>query len=312
MGSRSNMAKALSLDDLRLVRAIGSAGSLSGAAKVLGLDHSSAFRRLTAIEARLGTRLFERARDGYTPTDAGHVAIEAAGPVLADLEVLERRLAGMDRRPSGRVRVTTADSLVDLLCGVIAELRPAHPEIVVELIVANAFLALRGRDSDIAVRPAAAVPDNLVGRRVATVATAAYCSTSYLSRIAQKPRGSALAEHSWVGFDESLSHLASARWIEENVRYENIGFRADSVLAAAAAARAGLGVAALPCYLGDPDPGLERLHPPFPEFVVPLWVLTHPDLRPVPRIRTLVTSLAAGIRKRRDRIEGIVHGRKHG
>ena len=308
MSSPSNAARALSLDDLRLVRAIGSAGSLSGAARALNLDHSSAFRRLAAVEARLGTRLFERARDGYTPTDAGQIAIEAAGPVLDDLENLERRLAGMDHRSSGIVRVTTTDTLVDLLCGVIAELRSTHPEIVIDLVVSNAFLPLRWRDSDIAVRPAAVIPDYLVGRRIATVATAPYCSATYLSRLSEKANGLPLAEHSWIGFDASLSHLASARWIKENIRKENIEFRTDSVLAVAAAARAGLGVAALPCYLGDLDPALERLHPPLPEFAVPLWVVTHPDLRRVARIRTIVTSLAARVGKLRYVIEGTAKG----
>src|SRR4051794_16437719 len=106
------------LEDLRLVRAIGEAGTLTVAAHRLGVDHSTAFRRLGAVEKRLGVHLFERARDGYTPTHAGEAAIAAAVRILDDLE---HRLAGEDLRPSGVVRLTTTDTLLELIAPILAE-----------------------------------------------------------------------------------------------------------------------------------------------------------------------------------------------
>ena len=138
-------------DDLRLVFAIGAAGTLSGGARRIGIDHSTAFRRLGALEGRLGVRLFDRARDGYAATPAGEAIIREAARFDDVVNALERRLAGEDLRPSGTVRVTTTDTLVDVLAPEMARFRTTHPEITIELVVANAFLSLTRRDADIAL-----------------------------------------------------------------------------------------------------------------------------------------------------------------
>ncbi|WP_454621863.1 LysR family transcriptional regulator [Bradyrhizobium cenepequi] len=294
------MRETFSLDDLRLIRAIGTAGTLTGAARLLRVDHSTAFRRLGAIEVRLGAKLFERARDGYTPTSAGEMAIATGAHILAGLADLEQRLVGEDLRPAGTVRVTTTDTLVDLMSPVLAELRAEHPAIAVELTVANQFFTLTKREADIALRPAAEAPEQLAGRRLARVATAPYASSMYLRRNGKKP----LAEYHWLGFDESLSHLRSARWMAAHLPAERIVFRADSLLALRSAARAGLGVAALPCYLADKVPELRRVESPIPEMEGALWLLTHPDLRKVARIRTVLDLMAGALARQRGLIEG--------
>jgi DNA-binding transcriptional LysR family regulator len=288
-------------EDLRLVRAIGEAGALTGAARRLGIDHSTAFRRLGALEARLGVRLFARARDGYTPTPAGEATVAAAERMLADLADLERRLAGEDLRPSGTVRVTTTDTLLDFLAPLFASFRAAHPEITVEIVAANAFLTLTRRDADVAIRPAAAAPENLVGRRVAGLATALYAAPEYVARHADR---SDLRSHDWISPDESLAHLGSAKWIQSEVPPERIVCRGNSLLALRAAARGGMGVAPLPCYLADPDPALRRVHPPLLEMESALWLLTHPDLRRVTRIRALLDFVSGWLIDRRQLIEG--------
>lgn len=193
------------------------------------------------------------------------------------------------------------DTLVPLITPIFAGLRAEHPEITIELMVSNAFFSLTKRDADIAVRPAAAAPDNFVGRRLAALATAPYAATAYL---AGKRRHSALLEHDWLGFDGSLQHLASAKWVSARAEAERIVYRASSLLALKTAADAGMGVAALPCYLGDSDCTLERVHPPLKELEDSLWLLTHPDLRRVARIRTVLDFLAGAFAKRRDLIEG--------
>jgi DNA-binding transcriptional LysR family regulator len=295
------MQDALGLDDLRLIRAIGAAGSLTGAARRLRVDHSTAFRRLGIIEKRVGARLFERARNGYTPTAAGELAIAATTNILSDLDDLERRLAGEDLRPSGIVRVTTTDTLLELIGPILAALRSERPEIMVELVVDNAFFNLTRRDADVAIRPMTSAPDHLVGRRIASVATALYAAPEYLAR---QRDATGLSAHAWIGFEESLSHLRSAKWVDANIDRSRVVYRANSVLALQVAARSGMGVAALPCYLADPDSGLRRLRPPLADMEVSLWLLTHPDLRRVARVRTVLDFVARSLARHRALIEG--------
>lgn len=295
------MKSRLSLDDLRLVHAIGAAGSLTGAARRLGVDHSTAFRRLGAMEQRLGVRMFQRARDGYTPTPAGEAGMAAAARILDDLGELERRLSGADLRPSGTVRVTTTDTLLDFLAPAFSTLRARHPEITMEIVAANTFFTLTKRDADIAIRPTAAAPENLAGRRVAALATALYAAPGYLS---SHPGRGSRGDHDWIGFEDSLRHLAAAKWLHAHVPAERVICRANSWLAIGAAARSGMGVAPLPCYLADPDPGLQRLQPPVADMASSLWLLTHPDLRRVARIRAVLDFMGEWLAERRALLEG--------
>ncbi len=292
---------ALRWDELRLVLAIGRAGTLSGGARRLGIDHSTAFRRLGALERRLGVRLFARARDGYAPTPAGEAAIAAADGVDGVIGALERQLAGQDLRPSGALRVTTTDTLVDQVASLAAAFRAAYPEITLELVADNAFYTLTRRDADVALRPVAEPPETLVGRRIATVASALYAAPAYLARRGAR---TALARHDWIGLDDSLAHLGSARWMRRAIPAERVVCRANSLVALAATARAGLGVAALPCFLADGDPALVRVHGPLAEMASALWLLTHADLRRVARVRAFLDFAAERLTRARRRFEG--------
>lgn len=273
-----------SLDDLRLLKAIAERGSLGGAAAQLGVDHSSAFRRLGAMEARIGVRLFDRARHGYTATAAGEAAIAVAERIAEELTALDRRLLGEDLRLSGLVRITTTDTLLHVVAPMLARFRALEPGIVVEVAAGNALFDLGRRDADLAIRPTATVPEHLIARRTSTVAFAPYAAPAYLAR---QGDDTPLAAHDWLAPDASLSHVASARWIAANVAPERIVHRADSLLALMQAAKAGLGATVLPCYLGGCEPALRRVGPPLADASVPLWLITHPDLRQVRRIAAL-------------------------
>ena len=294
------MSGTFSLEDLRLIRGIGAAGTLTGAARLLRVDHSTAFRRLGAIERRLGTRLFDRGRDGYAATSAGEMAIERADRILSDVGELEQHLAGEDLRPSGIVRVTTTDTLTDIMAPLFATLAAENPAVTVELVVTNKFVPLTRREADIALRPAVAAAEGLVGRRLAGVATAVYAAPDYLARQREKP----LTALDWIGFDESLAHLRSARWISANIDSGRIVFRANSLSALRSAVAAGLGVAALPCYFADKVPALCRIEEPLPEMETSLWLLTHPGLRRVRRVRFVLDAIADYVAARRALIEG--------
>jgi DNA-binding transcriptional LysR family regulator len=291
--------RSFDLEDLGLLAALAEAGSLAGAARKLRINHASAWRRLAMLETRLGVRLFERMRTGYVPTPAGDMAIAMAERVMAEIGETARRLAGQDLRPAGVVRLTTTEALLGLIAPVLKGLRDSHPGLVVEIAAANAFFTLTRRDADVALRPAEAAPEGLVARRVATIASAIYAAPAYM---ADKAGADPLALD-WLSPDDSLSHLRSARWIVQHVEPGRIVHRANSLTALCEAARAGVGVAPLPCFLGDANAGLARVTPPVPEMASGLWLLTHPDLRGTPRIRAVIEAVSDFFVRSRRRIE---------
>lgn len=283
------------IEDLRLLSALGQAKSLAGAARQIKVNHASAWRRLGNIEQRLGARLFERERTGYQPTSAGDEAIAAADKILRELDEVSRKISGQDIRPTGTVRLTTTESLLHFIVPALVDLRRSHPGIVVEATAANAFLTLTRRDADIALRFAEEPPEGLVARRLANVAYAVYGSLDYLRGRPGVPP----VDLDWVGFDASLAHLRPARWIVREVGPERIVHRGTSLLGLREAARAGIGVAPLPCFLGEGDSGLVPVTPVIADMSVGLWLLTHPDLRRMPRVRATLDAIADSVARRR-------------
>lgn len=289
-------------DDLRYVLAIGRHGTLSAAARALGVNHSTVFRRLGQIESGLGVRLFERHSDGCTPTSAGEDALAMAERLEGDVLGLERRLAGRDTRPSGTVRVTTTDTLLTGVLGpALAAFTEAHPRIDLDIVVENRFLSLSKRDADVAIRPSASPPETLVGRRVATLAWAIYASSDHM---AQAPPAEDLTAQAWIAPDESLAQLAAAQWLRRALPGVRPVLRANSLLGLWTAARSGVGLALLPCFLGDSAPELRRVRPPLDELAGALWLLTHRDLRQVARVRAFLDVMDAELRRLRPTFEG--------
>jgi len=285
-------------DDLRTVLAIAQAGSLSGAARALNVSHATVFRRLGAIEERLGVRLFERNRAGYTPTPAGEDVAEAARRIESEVAGVERRVAGRDLLPSGTLRVTTTDTLLDgLLSPIFAAFCHLYPEINLEVAVSNTLFSLSKREADVAIRPTSSPPENLVGRRVARIQQAVY-------KAAQESTDGVheldLDSLDWVGPDERMAYLQLDHWMCSQGHDARCRYRVDTLNGMRAAVRDGIGVAALPCYLGDPDERLARLSEPVEDLSVDLWLLTHSDLRNVARIRAFMDSVAEGVRDRID------------
>ena len=264
-----------SLDDLALVRAIAAHGSLAGAARELGIDHSNAFRRLGALEARAGVTLFRRSRHGYQATEAGELAAATAERVLDETSRLERELQGHDRRVQGLLRVTAPDTLARHVVDLCTAFEARHPDVRFELVINNAFLTLQKRDADVALRPARTSPPGLSVRRLAPIATAIY-----EPRARRKNAG-----ERWIGFGDALSHLDAAQWLRTHVDPSNIAMTVDTLPAALAACEAGVGRALLPCFHAGASPRVRRVGDPLAEVQSQLWFATHPDLRGSARVR---------------------------
>jgi DNA-binding transcriptional LysR family regulator len=283
----------LDWDDLRYFLAVARAGSLSGAARGLGVNHSTVLRRLAGLEARLEVRLFERFQTGYAMTAAGEGLHARLQPVAEQIEALERQLGGLDAALTGTIRITSTDTLVrGLLTPSLAQFRRVHPGIQLQVVVNNSFLNLTKREADVAVRPSNQPPENLVGRAVGLIQTAVYASKKYLSESARAGLAPTdWSAHPWVAPDEALAHLAQARWLASRVPPERIALRADSLVGMVDAVREGVGLGVLLCLLAEREDELERVAPPPPELDTQVWILTHPDLRRVQRIKALTDHL---------------------
>jgi DNA-binding transcriptional LysR family regulator len=287
-------------DDLRCVLAVARTGSLSGAARALGIEHSTVFRRLNAIEKQLGAKLFARSRSGYTPTANGELAAAAASAMEAEALAIERLMLGDDARLSGVVRVATTELFAAyLLPAVLKGFFTEHPEIEVELDVSSQAVDLTRREADMALRASLAPPDYLIGRDLGELRYAIYGATE-LTRAELDSRAlSSLAELDsralnslpWLGFDESISYLTIARWQRQNLE-KRPRVRFNSLAPMLQAAAEGLGIAILPLFAADHHPRLTRLGPVMDKPRMKLWVLTHKVVHENARVRALARHLA--------------------
>ncbi|MET7244322.1 LysR family transcriptional regulator [Methylobacterium sp. EM32] len=294
------MSAALAWDDFRLVKAISDQRGLTQAAERLGINHSTAFRRLGQIETALRTPLFERHRTGYVPTPAAEEMARIAARMEEEVLAFTRRIEGQGLSPAGELRITTAASLLTgLLTPILAAFCARCPEVRLDVVVSEQALNLAKRDADVALRATNDPPDTLVGRRLATIAWALYGR-------ADIDRTVPLSEQRWVSPAPRLGAAAVARYVQERTSLERIVLRLDTVQGLADAVEAGIGLGPLPCVIGDRRPGLVRLSEPEPELAAGLWLLTHPDLRRAARVRAFLDFVGDAIARERDLIEGRV------
>ncbi|WP_250462325.1 LysR family transcriptional regulator [Microbulbifer litoralis] len=285
-------------DDLQIVHAIARNGSLSGAGRQLGLSHATVFRRLGEMERRLGVTLFERGHGGYSQTPAGEDLAAVAARVETDILGAERRIAGRDIKLSGTIRLTTTDTLYSgLLAPILAGFRRQYPQIELELVISNQLHSLSKREADIAIRPTHKPPETLVGRRVGEIQMAVYGARAGWRDQSLPLSPESLAACNWVGPDVHMGDAALEAWMNARGHRERCRYRIDSLLGVQVAIRQGAEVAVLPRYLGDADEQLLRLAPPVAELATPLWLLIHPDLRRVSRMRIFLEEVGGQIRE---------------
>jgi DNA-binding transcriptional LysR family regulator len=289
-------------DDLRTALALARAGSVRRAAREMGVSHSTILRRLHALEEAAGVRLFEQRPEGYEVTPAGQDVFDTACELEEMVIGLHRRVAGQDLRLSGAVRVTLPDPMAPLLVPILRDFSRAHPGIDVTILLGTAFVDMAHREADIAIRIAADPPPDLIGHRVCMAGVGIYGSKSYLDAHSKTGSVRRLEALDWVGWAPE-SQMYFARWTRDNVPDERVVLRVSAGWGLREAVDAGVGVAILPCALGELRPDWKRVKL-LPEAAAPLWVLTHRDLRTTARVRVLRDFLVEALRARRGEIEG--------
>lgn len=274
-------------DNLKSVLFVVRHGSLSAAAKVMGVSYTTLSRRISAAEDSLGTLLFERRKDGFVPTETGLVAAKHAEEMEASEIGLRRFLDGQDTGLSGPLTITAPELLITHhLCHVLAEYRATYPDVDLTVRAGNAMLDLDRRDADLAIRISRDPGDDLVGRRLAAQHTAAFATPELVARMRDDPT----APVDWLGFEfwkttpkDTLPEYTNQR----------IAMRFNDMMAVVGAAKLGLGVARMPLFVGRAVPELELapIMPPTP--YMDIWALSHRDLKDSAKLQAFKRLLGA-------------------
>jgi DNA-binding transcriptional LysR family regulator len=283
-------------DELRTFREVMRDGSLSGAARRLGVAQPTVGRHIDALEAALGVALFARSPRGLAPTDAAtHLAphVEAMAAASA---ALSRAAAGEASAESGVVRVTASEVIgCEVLPAIFASFRFAHPGVAIELAITNRNEDLSRREADIAVRMARPTQRALVAKRIGVTRVGLFAHRDYLARFGAPTSLADLAAHRMIGFDRDDRAARSIGGFAATLRRDAFGFRCDSDPALLAALRAGVGIGGAQEHIARRSPELVRLLRDEVAIPLDIWLVMHEDLKATPRARLLFAHLTAGL-----------------
>jgi|CXWL01.1.fsa_nt_gi DNA-binding transcriptional LysR family regulator len=245
----------LDWDDLRFLLALQRTGSLARAAALLEVDKSTVGRRLDTLEAALGEPLVQRLPAGYRLTAAGQRACETAH-AMSDL--LDDLLGQSQAHAAAGVVRLTAPAWFSrmVLIPALPEFRAEYPQLELEFLTTNLVVSMTKREADLAIRNLRPEERGLVSRRLGELGSMLYGSNEYLASTGPLDDRDSLARCHFVSYHERLSHIEGFAWLE--VLGAPVAFRASDTLALAEACTAGLGLAVLPCWLGDAAP-LQRV-----------------------------------------------------
>jgi len=270
-------------------------GSLSGAARALGITQPTVGRHISALEDSLSLVLFTRSQTGLLPTEAAIALRPYAEEMRSTADALRRAADSQGEGVRGTVRVTASEVVgVEVLPPLVARLRQAHPQLTVELVVTNRVQDLLQREADIAVRMTQPRQELLIARRVGMVALGFFAHRSYLAGHGAPKTVPDLAQHALIGFDQETPFLRAARKALPEWSRESFSIRTDSDVGHLALIRAGCGIGVCQVALAKRNADLVRVLPKF-ELKLATWVTMHEDLRSSPRCRVTFDALVAGL-----------------
>jgi len=285
-------------DDLRTFLAIARHGTLSAAARALGVHQPTMGRRLAALEQRAGACLLQKTPRGYILTVAGEAILGNVERIEAEAMAVERQITGRDVRLEGVVRITTVESFAaEIMMPILAVLRQRHPGISVELAAEVRNLNLIRREADVAVRMARLEQADLAVRRIGSLGFGLYASAGYLEARGLPDFARGGEGHAVVLTQSDLMAGPEMVWLTGLLPRAAPALCSNSRYSHRAAALAGLGLACLTRYLGDAVPLVRLVTPVLPP-VRELWLAVHADIRHMPRIRAVTEALAAGVKAR--------------
>ncbi len=292
-------------DSYRCFLMVAREGSLSAAARRLNISQPTIGRRIHALEQSLQARLFVRENHGYRLTPAGERILELIENMERDALAVERRVGGDDKSLAGEVCLCTTEGIATYwLAPKLPKLKECLPEIEIEIVVGIHMLDLLRREADLALRIGNPGSEELVGRRLGQVHCGLFASKAYLAKHGRPKSLEDLAQHSLVESTREIAGLAQVRLLRDVAPRASTALRCNSVTTQMAAARAGLAILALPLYMAQGAPKLQRILTKSFAPELDIWLLTHRDLKQTARIRAVIDFLAKEIKRDMPRLTG--------
>lgn len=273
-------------------------GSLSAAARELGLTQPTVGRHVDALELAVGTELFTRSPSGLMPTDAATALAPFAETMASSSAALLRAASGQNDHISGTVRISASEVIgTEVLPPILAGLQDRFPELEIELSASDAVEDLLNREADIAIRMMEPEQEALVVRRIGDIPLCCYAHRRYLQRYGTPESLADLDAHRLIGFDRQTAYVRTM--VKRFPQADGISFtfRTDSYLAQLAAIRCGLGIGICQKGLGDADPNLVRILPGVLDMHIGTWVAMHENLKTSPRCRATFDELVKGLKR---------------
>jgi DNA-binding transcriptional LysR family regulator len=292
------MARAPDWDLWRSFLAVMDAGSLSGAARGLGIAQPTVGRHIEALEETLeGGPLFTRSPGGLRPTRAAQALEPHARAMATAADTLVRTASGDADEVRGAVRLTASEiAAVEILPPILTEFREAWPQVDLELVASNRLEDLLHRDVDIAVRMARPTQDALFARKVGAIHLVFHAHRSYLQKHGEPRTMEELRAHTLVGYDRVRPLAAAVDKLDFEVSNDMFALRTDSDITQLAMLRAGYGIGACQRQIATRDPNLVPLLEDQFGFDLEVWVVMHEDLKTDRRMRLLFDHLVAGLK----------------
>lgn len=278
-------------DDVRFFLALARHKTLRGASKSLNVDQATVGRRIAAFESALGSRLFIRTPRAFTLSEFGEQVMAEASAMESAMQVMRRKAACGDNLPAGNVRIATTDTLASaFVMPAIERLREHYPDITVTLLTGLEFADISYRSADIAIRGARPDSEELIVKRLATIQMGLYASQRYFDRLSEPNEDSGLIDHQLVMFPAELVPRHRQNLCGFAVNSQQVVLECNTQLLMEAAIKRGIGIGLLSTFLAERDP---QLIPIFPDKRDPvdIWLVLHPDLQKVARIRAVITAL---------------------
>ena len=281
-------------DDLKHFLAVARHGSTSAAGRAMKVDQSTVQRRLAELERRIGQPLVERRATGYRLTAYGQELLPHAERVEQQVLSLQRFVQSSSRALNGVIRLTCPEPIVlrtsksDLL----QRLHTRHPGLHVEFVMSDRYVDLAKGEADVALRSGDTVDNQLIGRKIADSLWAVYGGREYLAQHGSPKHLEDLAQHAWIGFDETMANHRATLWLRQVAPGAKMVATGGSVLGTVHFAKANLGLATLPTALGDAEPDLVRVLGPVTELTRSWRMLTTRQLRRTPRVSAFFEFMA--------------------